>query len=264
MKNKIILVLVLVLVGAVVIFALNKEPAEVPEVPFEPENNGQSFGEGIDVVSYSEKNELFDITVNYPQFELASEAFNDSIKEFVEDAVKTFKEIAEENWKARKEFDKTLLEYPETPFYFETGWRSAQSNENYISCIINYYSFSGGAHGDSVIKTFNFDVLEQEEISFSDFVGNSQENLNKIADLVKAELESQILADAEGEQDEILQSMIDEGASPVFKNYENFVFDENNLTVCFQKYQVAPGSFGLLEVEINKNELEELDLPYFE
>ena len=79
MKNKIILVLVLVLVGAVVIFALNKEPAEVPEVPFEPENSEQSFN----IVSYSEKDELFDITVNYPQFELASEAFNDSIKEFV-------------------------------------------------------------------------------------------------------------------------------------------------------------------------------------
>jgi len=76
MKNKIILVLVLVLVGAVVIFALNKEPAEVPEVPFEPENSEQSFN----IVSYSEKDELFDITVNYPQFELASEALMTPLK----------------------------------------------------------------------------------------------------------------------------------------------------------------------------------------
>lgn len=253
MKNKIILFLILVLVRVAIFFGF-KNINKISD------SNALS----IMVVSIFEKDQMFNINAEYPQFKLANDAFNKKIEELINQKLSSFKENASRNWEALRSMpDSPFGEYP-APFYFEAVWKPIQTNKDYISFVINLYSFEGGAHGNSEVFAFNYDLKNKKEVTFKDFIGNSQEKLNKISKLVIADLEGQILITERDKDDEELKSMIREGASPKFENYENFSFYKNKLAIYFQKYQVAPGVFDTMEVKLYENQLKQIGIPYFE
>lgn len=106
--------------------------------------------------------------------------------------------------------------------------------------MINVYSFEGGAHGNTEVYTFNYDIGKQERIDFKSFINNSDEILNKVSEIAILEIEERVLEN----DDEFFRSVIAEGAGPELKNYKNFTFTKNKLIIYFDKYQVAPGYLG--------------------
>jgi hypothetical protein len=50
--------------------------------------------------------------------------------------------------------------------------------------------------------------------------------------------------------------MIEGGTDPTEENYKEFTFDADSITLYFQRYQVAPGAAGSIEITIYKNQLE--------
>ena len=131
----------------------------------------------ITVVSIFEKDQMFNINAEYPQFKLANDAFNKKIEELINQKLSSFKENASRNWEALRSMpDSPFGEYP-APFYFEAVWKPIQTNKDYISFVINLYSFEGGAHGNSEVFAFNYDLKNKKEVTFKDFIGNSQEKI---------------------------------------------------------------------------------------
>lgn len=243
MRNKIIWLLILIVLGFGIFFGFknfNKTP----------KNSVSLF-----VSSVLEKDEMYDIHAEYPQFKVADESFNKEIKDLIEQSISSFKENSKSNWDAIRETSETLM--PENPFYFEATWTSSQINNDYISFVIHIYRFEGGAHGNEEVYAFNYDVKNKKKITFKEFLGDSQDSLNKISELTIADLKSQILTE-ENKDDDFLKEMIEDGAGPNFENYEDFSFDKNKLTIYFQKYQVAPSVYGIMEVDLYKFELEDI------
>jgi hypothetical protein len=225
--------------------------------------------DALKVVNYNivENDDFFRIRTEYPQFSAADRDFNDKVKNLIINKIAEFKQASQENWQARQDtasLGEIVPETPETPFDFIATWEHSQLNDKYISFVIKIYYFSGGAHGNDELYAFNYDVENRREITIMDFVG-STENLQKVSFIAKTQVAANLASigwsGASG-----AETMLNEGSAPTAENYKDFNFNDNSLTVYFQKYQVAAGAVGSQQAVIYKNSLEEVgvNLDWFE
>ncbi len=198
---------------------------------------------------------FYNVQAEYPQFPNADAAFNAEVSSFVEDAITSFKSDAKANYEARVATSNgTLPATPTAPFDFVATWEPVQLNDMYLSFSVSVYYFTGGAHGANEVRTYNYDMQGQHQISIQDFLG-SQDAFSTLANLSAQKVASMMEsngATVEG----FLQEMIDSGTAPTADNYKEFTFNYNTLTIHFQQYQVAPGYFGPVTITLSKNELE--------
>jgi len=249
MKSKLLLVLGGLLLIAVIIFL------DIAAQEFLLKNNILS----VSVMSVNETTDLYNIKAEYPQFNGISPEFNKKISSLMEEKIATFKKDSLDNWEARKATATLEFPVPDKPeelFVYQANWTPAQINNKYISVVLNIYFFSGGAHGSEEIYTFNYDVVNKEEITIEKLLG-SQESLEKISDMAKAYIIA--FQKSQGiEMDEFLTQMVNEGAGPAYSNYQYFTFNANNIVFYFQRYQVAPGSAGSFTFPVDKGILKEI------
>ena len=255
MKNKIpwIIIAIITVLAAVVIYDAKK----YKWLEKTPENTLS-----MSVSSVSQSDIFFNIKAEYPQFKDIDPAFNQKINSKISDLINgeisDFKKEATDNWQTRKDTatpEYPVPENPEQPFDFIATWTPTQLNDKYISFTIDIYYFSGGAHGNDEIFTFNYDILKNKEITILDFLNNSQENLNKVSELAVKDINFQLLS--KGLQaDDSLAEMIKDGTKPTIENFKNFNFNKNALIIYFQKYQVAPGVVGEITTSLYKEVLE--------
>lgn len=107
------------------------------------------------------------------------------------------------------------------------------------------YDYFGGAHGETSYKTFTYDSRTGHVYSFGELF-NETENppLKTIYPLVLEDLKKQLGEDFD-------QTWVEKGTGDKFEeNYQNFVFDEDNLIIILAPYQVAPYAVGTLEVNL--------------
>ena len=257
MKNKIVWLLIvasLILVAEVAVFTKKCDKA-VNQPVSQPaaENNLQ-----ISINSISELDSFFNIKAEYPQFKDIDPVFNEKISALTTREIEQFKKDSKDNWQARKDTalpGEVVPENPPTPFDFIASWTPTQLNNKYLSFVINVYYFSGGAHGNEEVYTFNYDIAENKEISINDFLGLSQQNLEKLAQLASQEVTSQLQSSGM-QTDNFLRQMIEQGTKPTQENFKDFNFSYNSLIIYFQKYQVAPGAAGSITITLYKDTLE--------
>ena len=213
----------------------------------------------MNIESYQESDSFFSIHAEYPQFQTAHPNFSQEIASLISDKIDSFKKESLENWKARLDTmpaDNPLPKNPEQPFEFIASWQAAQLNNEYLTLLIKIYYFTGGAHGNEEIHTFNYDMVQGKTIAIEDFFVSPQEALKKISRISAQDITSQ-LQSRQWKIDDNLKEMLNQGTAPVFDNFKNFNFDSHNLIIYFQKYQVAPGAVGSLTVTISRQTLEQ-------
>lgn len=250
MKNNIAFLLIIVcLVFGVFIGITSKESSSESKPVFQ-NSYAQPEPSSLKVVSTYQDTPFYDINIEYPQFLALKGDFNSKISTVVNKRLEEFKKSATENWKARRDMDESVSENPDTPFYFSIGWVPAQINDKYISLVLNAYSFSGGAHGDEEVFSFNYDLASNKEITITDIIGSGEENLSKFASLAKEDVQNMLGKDG----------IFSAGVEPKIENFSTFSFDGTILTIYYQKYQVAPGANGIVKSIFNKKSLLEQGL----
>lgn len=213
----------------------------------------------MSVSSISQTDDFYNIQVEYPQFGDIAADLNNQISSLITGEIVRFKKIAKDNWDARiatASPSQTVPENPAAPFDFIANWKPGQLNKKYLSFVINIYYFSGGAHGLNEVYAFNYDIVQKKEITINDFLGNLPQALQELSQIAAQQVTSQL--QSSGVQiDDVLTPMIKQGTKPTLKNYHNFNFNYNSLTIYFQQYQVAPGYVGPVTITIFKNTLDE-------
>lgn len=192
------------------------------------------------MVSVAEDSYLLGINGSYPQFSQADASFNKKIADTITDGVKSFKDNASADYKARLEIggDEFQKQFEQGGMYtYEVKTDLVQSNDNDISFVIHINGYSGGAHGFHGIITFNYDVKNKKELMITDFIS--------IKDV------------AQKSYDELNQKLGDiffkEGVNPkLVENFQNFTFTNDVITVYFPEYQVAPYVAGEQQVIISR------------
>lgn len=232
-KNIILALALIVVIGLVFWFSGLKQTA-------------QNFGTlRMSVISVKDAgNKLYTINAEYPQFAGTPAAFNSEIADFVNGQITDFKKASVENWQARQDTmpaGEPKQEFPDQPFYFDSNWESEQLNQNYVSFVVRFSEYVGGANENQNLRTFNYDFANKREIALADIFPNVPDYLQKISDIVRSSLSSQLDAASNGH---VATDILNQGTEPTEENFSNFVFNNNVVTFYFPKYQVAPGVFG--------------------
>jgi hypothetical protein len=179
----------------------------------------------VDKRTISDENQYYTIDVTYPVTK--DVAINDKFKAFVEDQIAQFKE--DTAWV----LDPAIESAAEATLSLTIDYREERSThaDNYIFTISTY---TGGAHGLQITKTFAFDAVGTS-IMQGDLFANPDTGLKAVATFVQKEIEKKKISDAE---------WIKDGAGATPDNYQSFIISDAGVTFIFDPYQVAPYAAG--------------------
>ncbi len=238
-------------IGVVVLMALSAVVAILLTKHFFFTQTREQVGFPVYAVSDIQEMTYGKYQISYPVLEAEYSNFNTAIRTFIEEQKNAFLSQAEENWKARyatRSLEDSIPEKPssEEKFPFFVTWSQEQLNDRYVSIALEVYAFSGGAHGSTIIKTFNYDVKNRKFISLSDLYAGTPGYLSIVSDAAIAQLRQQ-----QGDTGiDGFSGMLADGASPKPENFEAFTFSDELITIYFQQYQVGPYALGIPKVTL--------------
>jgi hypothetical protein len=186
----------------------------------------------------------------YPQFPLASEAFNGKIRETVRTAMAEHASDAAENWKARYQFGSSTDGVTEFPPEGQTldlvvRWTPELVDERYVSFVMRYGGYTGGAHGYEEVRTFNYSIACQCDLSLADLFPNDPNYLTTVSERARSLLRERLIGSIDdAEAATFAEGMLTAGTEPTEENFRHFTFNDTQVVIYFERYQVAPGASG--------------------
>lgn len=151
-------------------------------------------------------------------------AFSQDIKE---QGVKFAQDAKKQGWVVR-------------PYVASTSYKVVYNQNNLASIVCNYLDYTGGAHSNFQIKTFNFDLTTGKQLTLKDIFSRNENYMS----IINQEIENQIKLNPTKYFVEKEQSFY--GISPD----QPFGIEKDNLIIYFNPYEIAPYSTGAPEFKI--------------
>lgn len=208
-------------------------------------NEGNPQVEVVDKV-YKSKNDYLDINVIIPQIkglknENKQNDINDKIIKWTENWINEVKQIADEYFKEGPT--------PIMPYQLYARYKIVNRHD-IISFYIDYYQFTGGAHGITNRIAYNVDELTGEELQLKDIFKGSF----NYKDIINKEINRQISKDPD-------RYFTGKDGFNGISDKQNFYVKNNGIIVYFGLYEIAPYASGISEFFIS-NKLLEGNLKY--
>lgn len=255
--NLVLFVVILAVLLTVLGYWRVQRDTTTPPVP-SVETDDLVIGSSYETKIISEGSDYVTINAKYPYFLQASAEFNTQVETVVKKVIADQKQSAEDNWKARYETRAPGDEITEKPSSDEDKWplvadfTLAQSNANYISYVLEYSGFSGGAHGYASKVSFAYDVKNNKILTLKDLFPNDPDYLKKLSDQSRTSLKEQYVVMNDGDDTSSIVSSIEDGTQPKEENFSVFTFTPTKLKIYFGEYQVGPYVMGMPEVELSR------------
>ena len=265
-KNIKIALLILIIIALSFLFYKNWiiKKLQPPILVIEKFNNFNSFETKV----LNPVDDYVKFDVKYPYFLNADKDFNLKIENLVKDKMGDHKKASMEYWQARFDTQTKGENIPKVPsdedkMNFFSDFTVVQSNSDYISFILKYGGFSGGAHGYEDNISFNYDVINKKNIELKDLFSNNPQYLNVLSTKSREYLKEQFATVSEEDKNnsspealkeyvDNMVSMINSGTEPKEENFNTFTFTEDKIKIYFAQYQVGPYVIGSPEVEISR------------
>ena len=196
------------------------------------------------VVREASKGPGWTMRLEYPTFS-ALDAPTAKIRAFVEAAKSDFVTASVANdraWAATASPAERGLSRP--PHEMIVKWKASSLGPRWLSLELHRYWWVGGAHGEDEILSVNYDISAGRFLDLVDILPPSASPLEEVAKLARSELLRRF-SEIPG-----IAPWIERGTAPISSNYACFTFDEGSITIHFARYQVGPGSNGLVDVLI--------------
>ncbi len=170
--------------------------------------------------TYSLEDEKLIVSVNLPDeentyIENIYAYGEEQIQRFVSDK-EEFKNISSESF----------------PWNLDIDYKKSES-DTVVSYLVQGYEYTGGAHGNAFLKSFNFDKKTGKELGVEDIVA-SKETFKTLSVLAKKELTVEY----------------PEGVDTKPENWSVWYVDDNSITFVFMTYQIAAYVAGQQELKI--------------
>ena len=187
---------------------------------------------------YKSKNNYLDINVVVPQIngignKKQEDVVNDKIIKWTESWINEVKQIADEYFKDKPS--------PLMPYQLYARYK-VTNNSDIISFYIDYYQFSGGAHGITNRIAYNIEKSSGNEMQLKDIF---KDNYN-YKDIINKEISRQISKDP----DRYFTGK--DGFNGIGDN-QNFYIKNNKVVIYFGLYEIAPYAAGISEFIISNN-----------
>ncbi len=186
--------------------------------------------------------------LDYPQVtnlknKSAQDKINATLKQYIQTAYNEYLNIkAEEKERRQDYFNENGHEVPTEEEYmytyeYQVSYGVKFNENNLLSIVMNDAIYTGGAHGTTIVTSYNFNILTGQQLFVGD-IAKSQTNLNKIKDYAINEL---------SKRDYVFN---EELKNIEINNNRPFYFAQNGIILMFQEYEVAPYAAGRPEVKI--------------
>jgi|GEM_PF-312610 hypothetical protein len=210
--------------------------------------DGGKISYSYKTVEINENQDYLTTKIKYPEFEKLPE-LNKRIANTVNSNWKNFKSYSKSEWNEivalNNRGNSKLPSFEYLVTYEVTG------NRNIVSVIINTYIFSGGAHGNTTLASFNYDTKSKK---FIDVLQASSMSYNEISSICRQSLYKKLINNSKKSippsEEDSLREMINTGAFPQAGNFEIFTVAGNKVFVWFEPYSVAPYSYGIQKIQI--------------
>lgn len=197
---------------------------------------------GISEKKITQKNSYYNIDAIYPQFDGEFEIINKEIEKTVLEELDKHKIQSEDSYNSESSPEDC---WPIFPFDFTVNYHIDYKTTELLSLYLEFYGYSGGAHGYSFTVPFNYNVTSKKFLKITDFV-KDQKTLAKLIELCKKKLlEQNINVDEWGQN--ILAS---------YDDFKIFTLTEDQIIIHFAQYQVCCYAAGEPSVIIPLTELE--------
>lgn len=181
------------------------------------------------------------LSLNYPEF--GKKKVDASILEFINQIAAGYDEEVKEDAPEDAEKPESYDMWEMSGFY-----TLEKPNPDFASIVFNIYSYTGGAHGNLLIRCLNYDLASQQALTFRDIFGDPEKAVQLLSELTAKKLRNDLGDDAD-------EDMIQGGTTPEEANFANITLLPHGIAVEFQPYQVGPWSIGPQHVEISLEEL---------
>ncbi|MGL4109427.1 DUF3298 and DUF4163 domain-containing protein [Clostridium sp. LP20] len=184
----------------------------------------------------SKKDEILKVDVIIPEVKglvdkKKEKELNDRIMKWTNDWIKDIRSIADENFLPGSK--------PSFPYEAVSRYIVSNNDKDVLSMYIDYYQFTGGAHGITTRIPYTVEVKSGNILSLKDLFNESY-NYKAIID---KEVRRQIALDKDKYFDggEIFKGI---------KDNQSFYIEGDNIVIFFGQYEIAPYVAGIVEFRI--------------
>lgn len=198
--------------------------------------------------SYKSENDYLVIDVVIPIIDNMEgnpniEKVNNKIVKWTELWIKDVQKISDEYFKG-------LVPPPIGPYQLYATYK-VTNNQNITSFYIDYYQFTGGAHGITTRLSYNVDNITGKEIQLKDIFKNGYDYKS----IINSEISNQIQLD----KDKYFTGK--DGFNGIKEN-QNFYIDSGNIVIYFDVYEIAPYVTGIPEFYIPMDKFDYNNIKY--
>ncbi|WP_459501638.1 DUF3298 and DUF4163 domain-containing protein [Bacillus sp. C1] len=193
----------------------------------------------IKPVTQKGKKPYLEYDISRPSFHnFHDEKFQQKLNTYYKTTADRFKKtIAKDAKKYYEEFQESNT--PFHPYVANVDYKVTLKNAPLLSLYVNYYQYTGGAHGIYTWKANTFDLHEKKLISLTDLF---QQGSN-YKDIIRTEIVRQI------KQNENIY--FPDATEKVMSTKKfNYFLEPNNLVIYFSLYEIAPYSSGIPQFRI--------------
>lgn len=203
--------------------------------------------------TFKESTDWYEVSIDYPKD-------NQKVRDEILEMWNNFeKENQLKKYKTLEEAKEGLqINVEGLKYAFNAEYKIANS-KNTLTYVYQIYTFTGGAHGGTIIYPITFNE-KLEKMKSTDVLPDSQ--LEKVAKLSEIELKKQKYQRlksygnmTEEEINEIQKNddFLSEGVKPIRENYNSVWYDGDDIVISFGQYQVASYAEGMFEVRIPRS-----------
>lgn len=135
--------------------------------------------------------------------------------------------------------DAQLYDYPIRDYVLYSRFQQGYLNSHILSLTVDYYQYTGGAHGMTERRPYNLDLSTGQTLALKDLF---KENYD-YRSVINSELRQQI------SNDEDLYFSGDMGFQGISEDQDYYLQDDA-LVIVFQQYEIAPYAAGIPEFKI--------------
>lgn len=205
----------------------------------------------------SENSEFFKSDIKYPYLKVKDEynnkkdKNNDVIKIINNEILNTIKDFKSNVKKGSKEYkemyDKYSNKEKNIKYQYEavSKYEITYNKNNILSIPITMYEFTGGAHGLTNIKTFNYDLKTGKQLNLEDlFKLNSN-----YKDIINTHIEKKI------KENPTIYFGVANNEFKGIRDNQEYYMSEEGIVIYFSLYEIAPYSTGIPMFTITWDEI---------
>ncbi|SNZ02475.1 Protein of unknown function [Terribacillus aidingensis] len=153
---------------------------------------------------------------------------------------KDFKDYIEKAAAMRKQNEEAGRKYGYKPD-FQTEFEVKYNTDGKLSILMSSYIFTGGAHGSTVVESYNYDLMEKQRVYLTDILqtpGQQEKVKQYVYTYAKA-------------RPEIFYPDLKKEDIPLDEKTA-FFYTDNGIALVFQQYDIAPYVSGNQVIKIPK------------